>query len=62
LFPGERKLYPHCLVLVGSRNGFEPDITIKLNIEGLNYDLNDKKASSVNIVKTKTNTMYELSL
>ena len=25
-----KKLYPYCLVLVGSRNGFECDITIKL--------------------------------
>ena len=26
-----KKLYPYCLVLVGSRNGFELDITIELN-------------------------------
>jgi len=26
----EKKLYPYCLVLVGSRNGFKRDITIKL--------------------------------
>ena len=25
-----KKLYPYCLVLVGSRNGFERDITIEL--------------------------------
>jgi len=25
-----KKLYPYCLVLVGSRNGFECDITIEL--------------------------------
>jgi len=25
-----RKLYPYCLVLVGSRNGFERDFTIEL--------------------------------
>jgi len=25
-----KKLYPHCLVLVGSRNVFKPDFTIKL--------------------------------
>ena len=30
------KRYPYCLVLVGSRNGFERDFTIELNeIEGL---------------------------
>ena len=27
-----KKLYPYCLVLVGSRNGFERDFTIELNI------------------------------
>ena len=26
-----KKLYPYCLVLVGSRNGFERDITIEVN-------------------------------
>jgi len=26
----EQELYPCCLVLVGSRNGFERDITIEL--------------------------------
>jgi len=25
-----KKLYPYCLVVVGSRNGFERDFTIKL--------------------------------
>jgi len=25
-----KKLYPHCLVQVGSRNGFKSDLTIKL--------------------------------
>ena len=25
-----KKLYPHCLALVGSRNGFELDFTVKL--------------------------------
>ena len=31
-----KKLYPYCLVMVGSRIGFERDFTIKLNlIEGL---------------------------
>ena len=25
-----KKLYPYCLVLVGSRNGFERDFTIEL--------------------------------
>ena len=25
-----KKLYPYCLVLVGSRNGFERDLTIKV--------------------------------
>jgi len=25
------KSYPHCLVLVGSRNGFESDFTIEVN-------------------------------
>jgi len=35
-----KKLYPHCLVLVGSRNGFECDFTIKLKYtEGLMDDL-----------------------
>ena len=34
-----KKLYPYCLVLVGSRNGLERDITIKLKqIEGLMED------------------------
>jgi len=34
-----KKLYPNCLVLVGSRNGFERDFTIELNeIEGLMED------------------------
>jgi len=28
--PLSKKLYPYCLVLVGSRNGFEHDFTIKL--------------------------------
>ena len=28
---GSKTLYPYCLVLVGSRNGFERDFTIKLN-------------------------------
>jgi len=28
-----KKLYPHCFVLVGSRNGFERDFTIKLKQE-----------------------------
>jgi len=26
-----KKLYPYCLVLVGSKNGFERDFTIELN-------------------------------
>ena len=30
VFPLGKKLYPHCLVLVGSRNGFEHEFTIKL--------------------------------
>jgi len=31
-----KKLYPYCLVLVGSRNGLERDFTIKLKlIKGL---------------------------
>ena len=35
----EQELYPCCLVLVGSRNGFERDITIELKeIEGLMKD------------------------
>ena len=35
-----KKHYPHCLVLVGSRNGFECDFTIKLKYtEGLMDDL-----------------------
>ena len=29
LFPHQR-IFPHCLVLVGSRNGFECNFTIKL--------------------------------
>jgi len=34
-----KKLYSYCLVLVGSRNGFERDFTIKLKyIEGLIED------------------------
>ena len=34
-----KKLYPDCLVLVGSRKGFERDFTIKLNwVEGLMVD------------------------
>jgi len=34
-----KKIYPYCLVLVGSRNGFERDITIELKyIEGLMED------------------------
>ena len=34
-----KKLYPYCLVLVGSRNGFESDFTIKFKqIEGLMED------------------------
>jgi len=34
-----KKLYPYCLVLAGSRNGFEHDFTIVLNqIEGLMED------------------------
>ena len=34
-----KKLYPYCLVLIGSRNGFEPDFTIELKqIEGLVED------------------------
>ena len=34
-----KKLYPCCLVLVGSRNGFERDFTIELNyIQGLMED------------------------
>ena len=34
-----KKLYPYCLVLVGSRNGFERDFTIKVKIiEGLTED------------------------
>ena len=33
--------YPHCLVLVRSRNGFERDFTMELKqIEGLIEDLN----------------------
>jgi len=44
--------YPHCLVLVGSRNGFERDFTIELKqIEGLIVDSNlCKKAPSLNNV------------
>ena len=35
----ELEFYPYCLVLVGSRNGFERDFTIKLkSIEGLMED------------------------
>ena len=26
-----KKLYPYCLVLVGSRNGFEREFTIEIN-------------------------------
>ena len=34
-----KKLYPYCLVLVGSRNGFERDFTIELKeIKGLMED------------------------
>jgi len=34
-----KKLYPYSLVLVGSRNGFERDITIELkSSEGLMED------------------------
>ena len=34
-----KKLYPYCLVLGGSRNGFERDFTIELKlIEGLMED------------------------
>ena len=29
-FIEQEKLYPYCLVLVGSRNGFERDFTIEL--------------------------------
>ena len=29
----EKKLYPYCLVLAGSRNGFKLDITIKSKID-----------------------------
>ena len=50
-----RKLYPYCLVLVGSRNGFERDSTIELNkLRALwKIDLNVKYAHSFNIVQTK---------
>ena len=38
-----KNLYPHCLVLVGSRNGFKRDFTIELNeIEGLAVDWPNK--------------------
>ena len=30
VFMLSKKLYPYCLVLVGSRNGFERDVTIEL--------------------------------
>jgi len=35
-----KKIYPYCLVLVGSRSRFERDLTIKLKyIEGLMEDI-----------------------
>ena len=50
-----KKLYPYCLVLVGSKNGFERDFTIELKqFEGLMEDrLKCQISPSLNIVKTK---------
>jgi len=40
-----KKLYPYCLELVGSRNGFRRDFTIELKyIEGL---MEDKKTKVI---------------
>ena len=50
-----KKFYPYCLVLVGSKNGFERDFTIELKqFEGLMEDrLKCQISPSLNIVKTK---------
>ena len=49
-----KKLYPYCLILFGSRNGFECDITVELkNSEGLMEDwLKCQISPLLNIVKT----------
>jgi len=55
-----KKLYPYYLVLVGSRIGFERDITIKLkSIEGLVKDCLKCQISALvkhpqNIIESKT--------
>ena len=52
-----KKLYPYCLVLVGSSIGFEHDFKIAIiNLRALwKIDVNIKLAHSLNMVKTYTN-------